>query len=168
MLDQAKKTTYLIIGLIIILGLVFLSAQKKSNTAKNEAVQTQTETTDSPTPPPAIRAAPVTDSPATPTQTKEKTAETGSPAKTPAAPLDQKGKIEKIDLTANTFVVEGKTFTLSKHGKVFIDNTKMTLKDLKEGDLVAVVYYAQTDGTNRATRVIKGHPHKKKVAKSSE
>lgn len=83
---------------------------------------------------------------------------------TPRKPLDKKGKIEKIDSTAGTFVVEGTSFVLSKKAKVFIDGIHKSLAELKEGDLVAVTYFEKADGTNAATRIYKGHRHKKAPA----
>ena len=63
--------------------------------------------------------------------------------------------------------MEGKTFVLSNKSRVEVDGSMMLLSDLKEGDRVAVVYFAKSDGTNTATRVIKGSVHKKKKAKKS-
>ncbi len=83
--------------------------------------------------------------------------------KEPTKALDQKGKIENLDSAKGTFTVEGVSFVLSKKGKVFIDGAKKHLSDLKAGDLVAVVYFSKADGTNLATRVIKGHSAKKKT-----
>ena len=104
------------------------------------------------TPPPSAPAEPVAP-PAPPSTPKQP--EKGKPG-------DQKGAIEKLDATAGTFTVGGMNFTLSKVGKIYIDNAKSSLADLKEGDLVAVTYWPQKDGINRATLVIKGHPGRKK------
>lgn len=107
--------------------------------------------------PPAVEAAPP---PAAPV------AETPVPSKSKSGvPGDQKGKIASIDATAGTFTVEGKSFKLSAKGKVFVDGAQMHLSDLKDGDLVAVVFFEQTDGSNLATRVIKGSgkKHSKKA-----
>lgn len=126
------------------------------------------------TPPPSVSTTAV-EPPAVPANSAEKTAKTEpvkteTPAKAKREPpkaLDQKGKIGKIDAATGTFVVEGKTFVLSNKSRVEIDGSLMSLSDLKEGDLVAVVYFAKSDGTNTATRVIKGSVHKKKKAKKS-
>ena len=72
-------------------------------------------------------------------------------------PGDQKGKISSIDAAAGTFTVEGKSFKLSTKGRVDVDGALMGLGDLKEGDRVAVVFFEQNDGSNLATRVIKGN-----------
>jgi hypothetical protein len=100
-------------------------------------------------PPPSVPATPAETSVAQPPKPEVK-------REGPRA-LDQKGKIEKVDAAAGTFVVEGKTFTLAKKSRVEIDGNLMTLADLKEGDLVAVVYFAKADGMNAVTRVIKGN-----------
>jgi hypothetical protein len=105
-----------------------------------------------PTPPPSAPAEPVAP-PSTPPAPKQP--EKGKPG-------DQKGTIEKIDAAAGTFTVGGVNFTLSKVGKIYVDNVKSSLADLKEGDLVAVTYWPRSDGSNSATRVIKGHPGRKK------
>lgn len=81
-------------------------------------------------------------------------------------PGDQKGKISGIDAAAGTFTVEGKSFKLSPKGRVEVDGALMGLGDLKEGDRVAVVFFEQTDGSNLATRVIKGNA--KRAAKKAK
>lgn len=123
-------------------------------------------------PPPAIPAEPVPSTsapaPAAPAQTAIPT-QTGSKARhEPAKALDQKGKIEKVDAAAGTFVVAGKTFTVSKKPRIEVDGTMKSLADLKEGDLVAVVYFAKPDGLNEATRVIKGNAARHKKAKAAK
>ncbi|MBI4025607.1 MAG: hypothetical protein HY360_11555 [Verrucomicrobia bacterium] len=126
------------------------------------------------TAPPSVPAKPVTSVPAksedAPPPASSSAPETTTKAKREApTALDQKGKIQSIDVTNRTFAVEGKTFTLTPKGKVFVDGQKQSLSDLKDGDLVAVVYFAKSDGTNSATRVIKGHkPRAKKSADDSK
>lgn len=100
---------------------------------------------------PAESAAPVAPSSETPVLSKKKSSVAG----------DQKGKIAEIDSTAGTFVVEGKTFKLSPHGRVEVDGALMSLSDLKVGDRVAVTYFEMTNGDNLATRVIKGYAMKR-------
>jgi hypothetical protein len=104
------------------------------------------------TPPPSAPAEPVAP-PSTPPAPKQP--EKGKPG-------DQKGTIEKIDAAAGTFTVGGMNFVFSKVGKVYVDNIKSSLSELKEGDTVAVTYWPRSDGSNSATRVIKGHPGRKK------
>lgn len=129
----------------------------------------QTDSSTSPSSPNAIETVPASSSaPVESVSPPPPSAEAPVKAKhQPPNALDQKGKIEKIDVTAGTLVVGGKSFVLSKKGKVFVDGVKMSFSDLKEGDVVAVVYFAKSDGTNTATRVIKGHKGKKK-AKTTE
>jgi hypothetical protein len=52
-----------------------------------------------------------------------------------------KGKIENIDLTANTFQVGSKTFQWSSS-----NSAGVKLKDLKAGDTVKVMYEPTTGG----------------------
>lgn len=91
----------------------------------------------------------------------------------PAKALDQKGFLEKVDATTGLFSVKDKTtseikdFKFSNKGRVFIDGSQKTLSDLKVGDLVAVTYFAKPDGTNGATRVIKGGGKSKKKKSAS-
>lgn len=87
---------------------------------------------------------------------------------TPAQSMDQKGKIEKLDAAAGTFTVEGKNFTFSKKGKVYVDNVHKDLSELKDGDLVAVTYFEKADGANLATQIVKGYRHHKKKKASSD
>lgn len=105
-------------------------------------------------PPPA--AAPAAPAVETPVPSKKKS----------GVPGDQKGKISGIDATSGTFTVEGKSFRMSPKGRVEVDGALMGLGDLKEGDRVAVVFFEQTDGSNLATRVIKGNA--KRVAKKAK
>lgn len=133
-----------------------LYAQTSSTTPSPTAPTTE-EKAVAPAPQEAVPASEATPAPAPATE------ETPIKAKRePPKALDQKGKIEAIDTAAGTFTVEGKTFVLSKSkkgkvtGKVFVDGVPMSLSDLKKDDLVAVTYYANSDGTNKATRVYKG------------
>ncbi|MDD2710775.1 MAG: hypothetical protein PHV34_22570 [Verrucomicrobiae bacterium] len=81
-------------------------------------------------------------------------------------PGDQKGPIEKLDAAAGTFVIDGKTFKLAPHGKVYVNNDLKSLTDLKDGDLVAVTFRESADGLS-ATLVIKGsRPRKARKAKA--
>lgn len=105
---------------------------------------------------PVETAAPAAPASETPVLSKKKSSTAG----------DQKGKIAEIDATAGTFVVEGKTFKLSPHGRVEVDGALMSLGDLKVGDRVAVTYFEMTNGDNLATRVIKGSA--KRGAKKSK
>jgi 2-oxoglutarate dehydrogenase E2 component (dihydrolipoamide succinyltransferase) len=126
------------------------------------------------TPPPAAPAAPAmpeaAPAPAEPAAPVAPPAETPVPAKKKSGvPGDQKGKISGIDAAAGTFTVEGKAFKMSPKGRVEVDGSMMGLGDLKEGDRVAVVYFEQTDGSNLATRVIKGNAKRlSKKAKKAE
>jgi hypothetical protein len=111
-------------------------------------------------PPPSI--------PATATNLATISGETAVQAtRTPPKPLDLKGKVEKLDTTAGTLTVDGKAFVLSPKGRVYIDNVKKSLADLKTGDMVAVTYWEKEDGTLKATQIIKGFPRKKKKKYSS-
>ena len=131
-----------------------------------QAAQTNEESA-----PPAIRAQPVESPPELNSESKPES----KPAipvtageipvkavRTPSRSLDQKGKIEKLDAAAGAFTVDGKSFAFSKHGKIYIDNVRKALSDLKVGDLVAVTYFEKSDGVNNATQIVKGYPHKKK------
>jgi hypothetical protein len=124
----------------------------------------QTTAPSDPAAPPSTPATPST--PAAPTAPAAPS-ETPTPSPTPAPrekgkPGDQKGTIEAIDAEAGTFTVGGMSFNLSKVGKIYVDNVKSSLSELKVGDLVAVTYWPRSDGTNSATLVIKGHPGRKK------
>lgn len=134
-------------------------------TALGLATATLYAQVDSTAPPPAPNATEAAPAPSvSPEPAQPLPTETPVKAKhEPPRALDQKGKIEKIDVEAGTFVVGGKTFVLSKKGRVFVDGVKVPLSNIKEGDLVAVVYFAKADGTNTATRIIKGRKEKKKV-----
>jgi hypothetical protein len=134
----------------IFLNQVFAENSVFDQNAPTSGASTNSET--QATPPPSAPAEPV-NPPATPPVPKQP--EKGKPG-------DQKGTIEKIDAVAGTFSVGGMNFTLSKVGKIYIDNVKTSLSELKEGDLVAVTYWPRSDGSNSATRVIKGHPGRKK------
>jgi len=119
-------------------------------------------------PPPALRAEPVQipDEPL-PAQPVPEGEIPVKARRTPTRALDFKGKIEKLDAEAGTFTVDGKAFVLSKHGKVYVDNVRKPLADLKVGNLVAVTYFEKTDG-NQATQVIKGYPSKEKKKKKKK
>ncbi len=130
------------------------------------------------TPAPAEPAAPVAPAAATETvapAVPANPAETPLPAKRePPKALDQKGKIQSLDVANGTFVVEGKSFVLAKSrktgkitAKIFVDGVSMAFSNLKEGDLVAVTYFAKADGTNSATRVYKGHKSRKAKSKTA-
>ncbi len=136
-----------------------------------QAAQTNKESA-----PPAIRAKPVE----SPPELKPESRPEAKPAmpvsageipvkavRTSSRSLDQKGKIEKLDAEAGTFTVEGKCFTFSKHGKIYIDNVRKALSDLKMGDLVAVTFFEKSDGVNNATQIVKGYPHKKRKKKKA-
>ena len=139
-----------IFSIIIVSAFIWISSIPVIQ-AETESPSTSSVDPDS-KPPTAIKAEPA--------NLEKKTRSTTS-----AAALDQKGKVEKIDVTASSFVVAGKTFVLAQHSRVEIDGSLMSLKNLKEGDLVAVVYFAKADGMNTATRVIKGNAPRKSTAK---
>ncbi len=120
-------------------------------------------------PPAAIPAVPVEEPPpsikATPVELPRPSSKT---KRSSASPLDDKGKIESLDVKKGIFVVHGKSFILSqKEGMVYVDGLKGSLSHLKAGDLVSVIYFEKSDGTNLATRVIKGYEVKKKKKASS-
>jgi hypothetical protein len=104
--------------------------------------------------------------PATRVTTAPSAVVSATASRQPAAALDQKGKIEKINAQARTLSVGGIDFVFSKRGKAFIDGALVSLSDIKVGDLVAVTYFAKSDGSNFATRVIKGYKHSKKSKKT--
>lgn len=117
--------------------------------------------------PPSIPAVPVEKPP--PSKPAKPVSEAAAKAEMPVPPrvtsfkaLDQKGKIEKIQAEEGIFVIEGKEFKMSPKGKVFVDGGASMLREIKEGDLVAVTYFAKSDGSNMATRLIKGYRRTKK------
>jgi len=60
------------------------------------------------------------------------------------------GKIEKIDLTKNTFSVGDKNFQWSRENSL-----GAKLDELKDGDTVKVMYDMNQDGHNTVTQVTK-------------
>lgn len=118
--------------------------------------------------PPSVDELPPVAVPATPLTTAPSAEIPSKGPRPPAAALDQKGKIEKISAEERTFTVAGKDFVFSKRGKAFIDGALVSLSNLKVGDLVAVTYFARSNGTNFATRIIKGYKHSKKTKKPDE
>lgn len=132
------------------------------------ALRAQTNNTEA-APPPSMPANPVA-TPAAPAEQKAPTPPAETPIKakrTAPKALDQKGQISKIDVTAGTFVVGDLTFNLSRKPRIEVDGDFKTLADIREGDKVAVVYFARSDGKNTATRVIKGNAaHRTRKSKS--
>jgi hypothetical protein len=111
---------------------------------------------------------------AAPTLRAEEAAGGAAPAPAPApAPKHEKmkggkvkgekvvGALEKVDATAKTVTISGKTYKVADAAKIRVDGAEKGLADLQAGDSVTLKYTTEADGTLIAQGILKGEVVKK-------